>query len=62
MVMRVATDQIVGERALRQQSIGTDGLAGNIDDIEYAGKHPDFIGLLGRVLTFYGERPDFFWV
>ena len=62
MVMRVSTDQIVGEPALRQQGIGADRLAGDIDGVEYAGKHPDFIRLLRLILTFYGERTDFFWV
>ena len=62
MVMRLTFDQIDRQFALRQQSVGADRLAGNSDGIEHGGKHPDFIGLLGRLLTFYGERTDFFWV
>ena len=62
MVMRLTFDQIDRQFALRQQSVGADRLAGNSDRIEHGSKHPDFVGLLGRLLTFYGERTDFFWV
>ena len=62
MVMRLTFDQIDRQLALRQQGIGADRLAGNRNGIEHGGKHSYFIGLLGRFLTFYGERPDFFWV
>ena len=60
MVMRLTFDQIDRQLALRQQGIGADCLAGNSNRIKHGGKHSDFIGLLGRLLTFYGERTDFF--
>ena len=62
MVMRLTFDQIARQLALRQQGIGADGLAGNVEGIEHGGKHAYFIGLLGLVLAFYGQSADFFWV
>ena len=62
MVMRLTFDQIDRQLALRQQGIGANRLASNSDGIKYGSKHPDFIGLLGRLLIGYGERTDFFWV
>lgn len=53
VVMRAALNQIAGQFALRQQGIRSDGLAANLDGIEYGNKHPDFIGLLGLIFAFY---------
>ena len=61
MVMGLSFNQIVRPLALRQQGIGADRLAGDIEGIEHGGKHPDFIGLLGFVLACYRKGADFFW-
>ena len=48
--------------ALRQQGVGTDGLANHIDGLEHHGKHFDLIGLLGLAAACSGQGVDFFWV
>ena len=48
--------------ALREEGIGGDVLALNVDAVEQRDEHPDLIGLLGFFLAFYGQCADFFWV
>ena len=62
VVMRLTLHQIGRQFALRQQGIGGDVLAGDVDSIQQRNEHPDFIGLLGFFPTRYGQSADFFWV
>ena len=48
--------------ALREEGIGGDVRALNVDTVEQRDKHSDLIGLLGFFLSFYGQGTDFFWV
>ena len=62
MVMSMAKlDQIGGELALGQQSIGGDILALKIDRLQQGNGDLDFIGPFDFFVAFYGEG-DFFWV
>ena len=62
VVMRATVHYIVGELALRQQGIGGDKSVLDIDGIEQAWEHPNFVGLFLLITAFYGQSPDFFWV
>ena len=62
VVMRPAVHDIGPQFALRQQGIGGDVLALNIQSIQQRNEHPDFIGLLGLFAARYGQSADFFWV
>ena len=62
VVMRLALHHIGRQFALRQQGIGGDVLALNVESIQQRNEHPDFIGLLGFFATRYGQSTDFFWV
>ena len=55
-------NQIGGERALRQQCIGSDLFALDIDGIQQGSGHLDLVGLFGFIITFYRQGADFFWV
>jgi hypothetical protein len=54
-------DQVVGDLALGQQSIGRDILALNIDGIEYGDGHLDLVGAFDFFIVFYRQGTDFFW-
>lgn len=62
VVMRAALNQIAGQFALRQQGVCGDGLALNLNGIEYGNKHPDLVGLLDLILALYRQGANFFWV
>jgi hypothetical protein len=50
----------LGELALRQQGVGGDGLASDIDGFQQRDDHPDLVGLLDLVAAAYGQGADFF--
>jgi len=54
-------DQIHGDLALSQQSIGGDFLALNIDGVKEGACGLDFVGTL-NLLVLYGQGTYFFWV
>jgi hypothetical protein len=60
--MRPTLHQIVGVFALRQQGIGGDQSAFDIDGIKQGSKHPNFVGLFLLITAFYGQSTNFFWV
>jgi hypothetical protein len=63
MVIATAlNDHVVCQFALRQQRIGRDEFAFNVDGIEQLSEHADFIGLLLLITATYGQSADFFWV
>ena len=48
-VVGTALDDIVGDLALGEQGVGGEGLAGELDCVEYREGHADLIGLLDLV-------------
>ena len=60
--MGVVFEEVVGERALGQQGVGGDRLAGDVERLKDRDDHPDLIGLLDFVAAVYGQGADFFWV
>jgi hypothetical protein len=59
--MGLAFYRIGGQFALGQQSIGGEGLAGEVEGVEDGDDHPDLVGLLDRIALAYGQGTDFFW-
>jgi hypothetical protein len=55
-------DQVLGDFALGQQSIGRHILALNIDGIKKRDSHLDLVGAFDFFMVFYGQGTDFFWV
>ena len=54
--------QIPRQLPLREQGIGTDGLAADLDGVQQRDGRFDFIRLLLLIAPFYRQRPNFFWV
>jgi len=54
--------EIAGQLALREQGIGADGLAADLDGVQQRDGRFDFIGLLLLVAPFYRQRAYFFGV
>jgi hypothetical protein len=54
MVVTLTPNNVGRQFALREQRIGSDVTAGDVDFIENLHEHPDFIGLLDFFLIFYG--------
>lgn len=61
-VVSTMVKEVGGERALGQQGVGGDGLAGDVQRLENRDDHPDLMGLLDFVVAVYGQGADFFWV
>jgi hypothetical protein len=56
-------DQVASQSTLRQQGVGTDGLAFDADRLEQGDGHFDFVGLLDLIAAIvYRQEADFFWV
>ncbi len=58
----VAREQVIGELALGEQSVGGKGLLGDDQGLDDRDHRPDFFGLLGFVADLDGQSTDFFWV
>ena len=61
-IVRTALGQIIGELALGQQRVGGQGLAGEVEGIEYRDRHPDLVGAFQLLAATDRQRGDFFWV
>ena len=61
-IVGVVFKDVVGERALGQQGVSGNGLAGDVQRLKHRDDHPDLIGLLDFVAAFYGQCSNFFWV
>jgi hypothetical protein len=55
-------DQILGQLTLRQQGIGADILALNIDRIQQRDSYFDFVRAFDFFAIFYWQGANFFWV
>ena len=62
MIVRVAPDDITCQRALGEQRIARDVLAGDIAPLKQGDRHADFGGALLLITAYYGQGADFFWV
>ena len=55
-------DQILGQLTLRQQGIGANILALNINGIQQRDGHLDLVGAFDFFTIFYWQGANFFWV
>jgi len=55
-------DEIAGQLALREQGIGADGLAADLDGVQQRDCRFNFVGLLLLIAPCYRQRTYFFWV
>jgi hypothetical protein len=55
-------DQVLGNLALGQQSIGGHILALKMEGVKHGDGHLDFVGTFDFFFVFYGQGTDFFWV
>jgi hypothetical protein len=61
MIVRLLRDYIGSYRALGQQGIAGDVLAGDVAGLKQGNRHADFIGALLFITVGYREGADFFW-
>ena len=61
--MRLAlSDQVFSQLALRQQGVGGNILALNVDGFQQRDGRLDLVGALEFFAVFYWQGADFFWV
>ena len=61
MIVRVALDDKACQRALAQQRIARDVLAGDVAPLKHGDRHADFVAALLLITACDGQGADFFW-